>query len=235
VYRTDLARIHHEGFGGFARRAAPGLLAILRTSNIRPGSLVVDLGCGSGIWPARLDLAGYRAIGIDQSRAFVRLARTVAPRCQLRVGSVHRVALPRCQAVTALGEVLSYLPAPLFGATFRRVARALTPGGVFVFDIMIGQPHPANYRNWIASGRWAVGVAVRENPARTRLVRQIDTFWREGRGYRRRREIHRLRLANPRDVRAGLRATGFRCRTVTGYGRYPLAPGRLGFVAIKRA
>jgi hypothetical protein len=51
-YGADLAFIYDVGFGGHARRAAPTLLAILHQSGISAG-LVVDLGCGSGIW-ARL-------------------------------------------------------------------------------------------------------------------------------------------------------------------------------------
>jgi trans-aconitate methyltransferase len=52
-YREDLAYIHDQGFGDFARKAAPGLLAMLRRGGIRSG-LVVDLGCGPGHWAREL-------------------------------------------------------------------------------------------------------------------------------------------------------------------------------------
>jgi hypothetical protein len=54
-YREDLAYIHDVGFGDFALGSAPGILRILARNGIREG-LVVDLGCGSGLWarePAR--------------------------------------------------------------------------------------------------------------------------------------------------------------------------------------
>jgi len=73
-YGADLAYIHDAGFGDFARKSAPGLLAILRQAGIR-GGLVVDLGCGSGIWAAELTRRGYDVLGIDISRAMIRLAR----------------------------------------------------------------------------------------------------------------------------------------------------------------
>jgi ribosomal protein L11 methylase PrmA len=52
-YQLDLAYIHDQGFGGFAKNASPGLLKLLRERGIHSG-LVVDLGCGSGIWARHL-------------------------------------------------------------------------------------------------------------------------------------------------------------------------------------
>jgi ribosomal protein L11 methylase PrmA len=52
-YKEDLAYIHDVGFGAFSSESAPGLLEILRQKGIEKG-LVVDLGCGSGIWAKAL-------------------------------------------------------------------------------------------------------------------------------------------------------------------------------------
>ncbi len=52
-YQEDLAYIHDVGFGAFSSESAPGLLEILRQKGIAKG-LVVDLGCGSGIWAKAL-------------------------------------------------------------------------------------------------------------------------------------------------------------------------------------
>jgi SAM-dependent methyltransferase len=107
-YRSDLAYIHDVGFGGFSERAAPALLRILRDSGVRSG-LVVDLGCGSGLWAHRLVEQGYDVLGIDISAAMVKLARRREPRARFKVGSFLSVPLPRCLAITAIGECLSYL------------------------------------------------------------------------------------------------------------------------------
>ena len=56
-YREDLAYIHDVGHADFALRSAPGILEILRESGLRDG-LVVDLGCGSGLWARKLLQAG---------------------------------------------------------------------------------------------------------------------------------------------------------------------------------
>jgi SAM-dependent methyltransferase len=86
-----------------AKKAAPGLLRILRRSGIN-GGLVIDLGCGSGRWARELNRHGYAALGVDQSPAFIRLARTVAPQSRFVCMSLLRVKLPACDAVTSIGE-----------------------------------------------------------------------------------------------------------------------------------
>lgn len=64
AYGPDVAHVHDTGHGDFARDAAPGVLALLREAGIHDG-LVVDLGCGSGIWAAALTEAGYDVVGVD--------------------------------------------------------------------------------------------------------------------------------------------------------------------------
>ncbi len=58
-YKEDLAFIHDTGHSDFALKSAPGILDILRRNEIRDG-LVVDLGCGSGLWAEQLVKAGYQ-------------------------------------------------------------------------------------------------------------------------------------------------------------------------------
>src|SRR5262245_1645681 len=99
-YHEDLAYIHDVGHGDFARDAAPGVLEIFRSSSIHVG-LVVDLGCGSGIWAEELVLAGYNVLGVDISAAMLALARGRVPSAEFRLGSFLDINLPRCVAVTA--------------------------------------------------------------------------------------------------------------------------------------
>lgn len=55
-YKEDLAFIHDVGFRDYALKSAPGILKILHDYQIQSG-LVVDLGCGSGLWAKELILA----------------------------------------------------------------------------------------------------------------------------------------------------------------------------------
>src|SRR5512138_3479628 len=97
-YQDDLAFIHDVGYGEFARAAAPGLLNIFAGCGIRDG-LVVDLGCGSGLWAEQLIKRGFDVLGIDISEAMIRLARQRAPQARFRVASLFQADLPACRAV----------------------------------------------------------------------------------------------------------------------------------------
>jgi SAM-dependent methyltransferase len=193
----------------------------------------VDLGCGSGPWLRELTRAGYDALGVDRSRALLRIARRVAPRASLRVASVHKMELPRCRAVTALGEVLGYAAPeglPPLRSLFARVAGALPRGGLLCFDLLVrGGDPPLTYRSWREGEGWAVLVDSAER--RGHLTREITTFRRVGAHWRRGRERHVLRLFSPEDVVRDLRASGFSVRTSRRYGRFSLPPRRLAFVA----
>lgn len=239
MYGRDLAFVHHFGFGDFARRASPGLLALLRANGIRHG-LVVDLGCGSGLWLREAARAGFETLGIDRSASFIALARREAPSATLRVGSIYHMAIPACDAVTAMGEVLSYCPGatrhpPSLLRLFRRVATALRPGGLFLFDVLIRSPGPLlQYRTWRQHRHWAVLIDSAEDQRRTRVTRRISTFRQVGKTYRRTDERHVLRVATREEIERTLRATGFTVRAVRQYGAFELPPRRLAFRARKR-
>jgi SAM-dependent methyltransferase len=239
-YQDDLAYIHDAGHGGFATAAAPGLLALLRRPGIAAG-LVVDLGCGSGIWARRLTDEGYDVLGVDYSAALLALARKKAPQATFRHESYLTARLPPCDAVTSVGECLNYLfdrkAGAGLGRLFRRVHDALRPGGVFVFDA-IG---PGQLRDGKPAQRhrlgddWAVFVRVEEDAARQVLTRHITSFRRVGTLYRRGEEVHRLRLFPALELSAELERAGFRVRILRGYGTFRLARAHKVFVARKGA
>jgi SAM-dependent methyltransferase len=237
-YQDDLAYTHDVGFSFFATGAAPGLLAMLRRHGVS-GGLVVDLGCGSGVWARLLLDAGYDVYGVDYSAAMLALARKKAPEATFRQGSYLTVPLPSCDAVTSVGECVNYLfdgdDESKLPHLFRRVHDALHPGGVFIFDVVEpgllpgGKPRLGHR----TGDDWAVLVTVEEDAERALLTRNITTFRRVGKSYRRGEEIHRLRLYNGRDVVAGLAKAGFRARLLRGYGAYRLGRARAVLVARK--
>jgi SAM-dependent methyltransferase len=236
MYHDDLAYIQHHGFSGFATAASPGLLAILRREGITSGH-VLDLGCGDGTWLRALTDRGFVASGIDQSASLVRYGRGAAPAATVKRGSVYRAAFPRCHAITAIGEVLSYLPSRTAKAgalrrLFRRAYAALQPGGLFVFDVFVSGP-PMSYRTWRTGPGWAALVHVEERG--DRLFRHIITF-RSVRGrYRRGHEEHVLSVHTRASVLSELRRAGFVARTSRRYGRFELPVRRLAFIARKPA
>jgi len=238
-YREDLAYVHDVGFGDFVLQAAPGILALLRASNISEG-LVVDLGCGSGLWARELSKAGYQCLGVDISEAMIAMARRRVPDAEFRVASLFKTKLPRCSAVTSLGESLNYLFDPannskMLARLFRRVHQALVPGGVFVFDIAEpGQlPRGAITRSFQAAADWLVTVEKTEDRKQAVLTRRINTFRQIGNSYRRDEEVHRQRLYSAADIARALRGEGFRVRSNRHYGTYRLPKAHAAFIARK--
>jgi SAM-dependent methyltransferase len=238
AYAQDLAYVHHVGFGDFARDSAPGVLELLHAARL-DGGRVVDLGSGSGIWAAALLHAGYAVTGLDPSSAMLALARQVAPGARFVRASAYDFDFPACDAVTALGEVLSYLPpgaktAPALPRLFRRIADALRPGGLLVFDLIVSEKRRQMiYRTWRSGGDWAIVADVIEQPARRRLVREITTFRRVGARYRRSHETHVVRTCSRAAIERMLRQAGFSVQVLRRYGAARLAPRRLAFVARK--
>ena len=232
MYQDDLAYIQHHGFADFAKAAGPGLFRILEGAGLTRGH-VVDLGCGDGTWLRALLRRGFTVTGIDRSGPLLRYARTNAPGAALKKSSVHRIAFPRCDAITALGEVLNYEPATpaSLRRVFQRAYAALRPGGVLVFDMFVSGP-PMSYLTWRAGPSWAILVRVEER--KNQLIRHIITFRKAQGRYRRHQETHRLLVVAPRFVLTELRRIGFVVRTSRGYGRFALADRRLAFIARKK-
>lgn len=234
-YADDLAFVHHTGFADLARGAARFVLDHVGDAPKR----VVDLGCGSGEVLRALTDAGHEAVGVDLSAAMLRLARDAAPRARLVRGSLYDVALPRCDAVLAIGEPLNYTepgrrPRALL-PFFRRVHDALAPRGQLVFDVIVRAPgRSLTRRSWMSGGSWAVLVDTTEDDERRSLVRDVTSFVKHGAGYRRTRELHHVRVLETRAVVVDLERAGFSVRVRTSYGDHPLAVRRRAFLCTKR-
>jgi len=237
AYDEDLAYIHDIGYDFHARGLAPALLALLKEARLA-GSVVVDLGCGSGIWTRQLADAGYRPVGVDYSAAMITLAGRRSPAGEFHVSSFLDFELPQCGAITAFGEVLCYQfdrrnGRPALMRLVRRVFEALSPGGLFLFDIVELGLDRGRKPTWQAGDDWACLVAYERDEKRKQVTRQITTFRKVGDLYRRGHEAHRVQLYDARDVAALLRQAGFRVRLTRRFGDYPLLPFRAGFIAKK--
>lgn len=236
-YDADLAYVHDVGFGEFARRSAPGILLLLPPPTGR-NNLVVDLGCGSGIWAQQLIRAGYQVLGFDLSPAMIKIARRRAPAAEFRTMSYLDAELPPCVAVTSMGECFNYAfdkrssPAAL-KAVLRRVYNALLPGGMLVFDIAEpGRGRGPKHANMLGAD-WAVLVERREDSRTSKLSRSITTFRKIGTAYRRSQETHVQRLYKAADIARMLRGISFSVRIMRGYGQYRF-PRSLAAIAAKK-
>jgi len=134
------------------------------------------------------------------------------------------------------GECVSFARAGTraLPALFRRVHHALRPGGLLVFDVATPGRGAGPPVRWHAGDGWVVVARVVEDVRRNILTREITTFRRIGRTWRRSDESHRLRLYRPADVLRALSGAGFGARRVGGYGKLRLPRGWVGFVAQRR-
>jgi SAM-dependent methyltransferase len=192
TYGADLARIHHEHFGDLAEAAAGELLRRLAARGIHGGT-VVELGCGSGRSCRVLLEAGFEVVGVDRSEEMLRLARAHAPGARYQRGSLRDAPLPRCVAVTAVGEALNYaapgdLPdAARLARRLGEVAAALQQGGLLLLDVAgPGRAGPGRRRqgSWHRPGAAVLLDEVEAADGAT-LARTILTFAAAGALYRR--------------------------------------------------
>ena len=238
-YGADLAAVHHEDYGWAATGASEVLHAELKRRRVDDG-LVVDLGCGTGILAARMTALGYDVLGVDFSDAMLRIARRAAPAARFKRASVVDFEPPPCVAVTAIGEVLNYrfderVSLRSIEAAFRRVYRALAPGGIFLFDLSgPGRGGPDGFKEQIRDrDGYFMHFQTREDRRRKLLVREQRLFVRTGRHYRRADERHILQLIEPERATGMLEKVGFRVRRLTTYPGGPKLAGWCVFVASK--
>ena len=238
-YKEDLAFIHDVGFHDFALKSAPGILEILAQNKIHDG-LVVDLGCGSGLWAQELTKAHYHVLGVDISESMINIARTRVPNAEFRIDSLFKTDIPSCNVVTSIGECLSYLFDPdndrqTLVQLFYRIYNALNAGGVFLFDIAEkGQvAQGTTIRGFTEGEGWVVLVEKKEDQEQITLTRRITSFRKMGEHYRRSDEVHHVRLYEATAIASELSGVGFQVETTRSYGQYLLSKGHAVFIARK--
>ena len=105
--------------------------AALEPPATRPGAVLVDLGCGAGLFAPHAERLGYRHVGVDLVTVSLGQARDhgVLP---VRA-DVHAVPLADgCADVVGAGEILEHVSDP--STVVAEACRLLRPGGLLVLD-----------------------------------------------------------------------------------------------------
>ena len=233
MYGASLSHIHDVAFGDLARGATPEIVRLLRRVGRRRTGftpLVVEVGCGSGVLARALVDKGYRVLGIDVSPHMIRLARARAPRARFRIASLVDAAIPRCDAVIGIGEVVTYVPGGLrtLRRFFERVHRALGARGLLIFDFLESAARRTFPPRRVTGDGWSLVVRA-DVDARGRVLTR--RMWIEPDPAD--REIHRVRIYTRQEIGDALRASGFRVEMRRSFGSYRLLPGDVAVVAQK--
>ncbi len=138
---------------------------IVETFGIGPGSRVVDLGCGPGLYTNRLAGTGARVTGVDFSRRSIGHAREVAERQGLSTTHVQADYLAwdgpgPFDLVLLIFCDYSALAPWQRESLLERMRRMIEPGGAVLFDVMSRAKlrdaiESASYRAHPGGGFWA--------------------------------------------------------------------------------
>ncbi|MBI4591187.1 MAG: class I SAM-dependent methyltransferase [Candidatus Rokubacteria bacterium] len=181
----------------------------------RPVRRVLDIACGTGPHLLRLARRGYQMAGLDLSRdniAYVR-ARANALRLEvsLHVQDMTRFALPApMDAAICMQDSQGHL---LTNADilrhFRAVARALRPGGLYIFDRFIPSSWTNPARRWSWTRRRG-RLTVRATFAALEAVNPVTQVFREDMSFevvengtvRHYHQHHLSRMVFPQELKA---------------------------------
>lgn len=140
IYK-DFAHFYKNGhYPDFSKRMFELLPGVLELFEARP-KRVLDLACGEGTFAVALARAGYDVTGIDESERMLHYARGLARKEKVRVGFHQQDMralsfIEEFDLVTCWFDSLNYLlELDDVYRTFSGVARALRPGGLFIFDV----------------------------------------------------------------------------------------------------
>ncbi len=211
----------------------------------RPVRRVLDIACGTGPHLTRLAERGYAMIGLDLSRRNIEFLRgrlaAQGRRADLIVGDMaaFRLARPVDAAICMQDSQGHLLTNEALIAHLRAVARALRPGGLYVFDRYMVSSWTDPARRWSWSRRRG-RLIVRATFSALENVNPVSQVFRETmtlegvENGRRRvyRQSHLSRMLFPQEVKALVALAGgfelvqwffgFKSHQVLEKSRHPL-------------
>lgn len=103
------------------------------STRLASGARVLDLGCGAGIPSTKVLASHFNVVGVDIAEAQLEAARRNVPEATFVQADMTEIDFPpgSFEGVTAF-YAISHVPRGEHGDLFRRIARWLAPGGLFL-------------------------------------------------------------------------------------------------------
>ncbi|MCX8006494.1 MAG: class I SAM-dependent methyltransferase [Coriobacteriia bacterium] len=202
--------------------------SVLQDRGVKPGSSVLDLGCGTGGHAVPLARRGYRVTGVDRSAEMIERARKkvaeASVEVDLEVGDIREVRLRRrFDAAIAMFAVMSYQCTNAdLAAALATVRAHLDVGGIFLFDAWFGPAVLAQRPERRRLTATAPDGDRIERLAEPRLdvvnqtveVRYSITRFRDGKRLETAHESHLVRFLFAQEIAYFLEQSGFRMAAI---------------------
>jgi SAM-dependent methyltransferase len=237
------AWFYKRGWGSDYHREAYPALERHVFSRLRPGARVLDLCCGSGDLTRVLVACGFQVTGLDGSEEMLRYAREQVPEAEFLLADARSFqCAPQFDAAISTFDSLNHILAleELEGA-FSSVCRALTPGGLFVFDMNMEESFETLWRGSFGTvDDTSAGITRGSYDPAGKIGRADLTLFRLEDGAWRRSDISvEERCYTAEEVTGALTRAGFtaiECHDAWELGmRGDTATGRVFFFASKPA
>ncbi len=207
-----LAWFYNQYWGARYHRQALPILERLLLCRIPSGAALLDLCCGTGHLTRELTARGYRVTGIDASEAMLRFARENVPTAEfLPLDARDFHFPPRFQAAISTFDSLNHVTdAEALATVFQNVYRALSAGGLFLFDLILEE---AYRREWGKSSAIVeedhVCIVRGGYDAGTRLGRTEITLFRREAAWQRWDVTLFQKCHSPEEIVSALQKAGF--------------------------
>ena len=212
VFGREFASIYNDKWETLGAFLWPFLHRQVSRRN-RSASTWLDLCCGTGLFMKIVAQHGFAVTGVDLSPHQIELARRNLPDAELLVQDIRSLRLNRrFDVVSCMHDSLNYLTEgkDLLQA-FRKVRTCLSPGGLFLFDMLTPKGGDTFWSGTSAYHDQDVTLLFEGQFDReTALGRyRITGFVKEGELYRRFREEHCQRGYSGEEVERFLAGAGF--------------------------
>jgi len=107
---------------------------------LRPGAMVLDLACGSGVHAIGMSKRGYQVVGLDYSVAMLAIAGEEAQEHDIKINFLHGDMRdlqfgPTFDGAYCIGTSFGYFDEETNHKVIQGIRRALKPGGVLLLEV----------------------------------------------------------------------------------------------------